>query len=125
MYRLVVLGLLIPVGYFITYDVAGVEYIISKRGEACLRIRTESSVPVSGNRFWPHVGCYRGAHLFHQKPPWRAGIRDYGAEASAIMLIVIGIWAGSGKLSATEETRANPYNAYSGTVITDEETDET
>ncbi|MFG1735939.1 hypothetical protein [Paenibacillus sp. 843] len=103
---LVVLGLLIPVGYFYNvYDVLqAAEYIISRkrRGEA-------AAAASKDGRGWNHP--FRGERgiafgimlvatgtlliLFHQKPPWlQAGIRDYGAEASAIMLIVIGIWAG-------------------------------
>lgn len=103
---LVVLGLLIPVGYFYNvYDVLqAAEYIISRkrRGEAAAAASEDGSGrnhPFRGER-----GIAFGLMLvvtgtllilFHQKPPWlQAGIRDYGAEASAIMLIVIGIWAG-------------------------------
>lgn len=103
---LVVLGLLIPVGYFYNvYDVLqAAEYIISRkrRGEAAAAASKDGrgrNHPFRGER-----GIAFGIMLvvtgtllilFHQKPPWlQAGIRDYGAEASAIMLIVIGIWAG-------------------------------
>lgn len=105
---LVVLGLLIPVGYFYNvYDVLqAAEYIISRkrRGE----VAAASGGDVRGNGanhlFRGERGIAFGLMLvvtgsllilFHQKPPWlQQGIRDYGAEASAVVLIVIGIWAG-------------------------------
>ncbi|KOR82118.1 hypothetical protein [Paenibacillus solani] len=102
---LVVLGLLIPVAYFYNvYDVLqAAEYIMSRR-------RRGEVVAAAGEGngrsylFRNERGLTFGLMLvvsgtllilFHQKPPWlQVWIRDYGAEASAIGLIVIGIWAG-------------------------------
>lgn len=101
---LIVLGLLIPVGYFYNvYDVLqAAEYMISRkrRGEAAAASEEGNG---RNNPFRGERGIAFGMMLvvigtllilFHQKPPWlQAVIRDYGAEASAVVLIAIGIWA--------------------------------
>ncbi|GAB6927196.1 hypothetical protein JCM10914A_11790 [Paenibacillus sp. JCM 10914] len=103
---LIVLGLLIPIGYFYNvYDVLqAAEYVISRR-------RRTSTATVSTDAKARQSHPFRREHslafglmlvvvgtlliLFHQKPPWlQIAIRDYGAEFSAIMLMITGIWAG-------------------------------
>lgn len=100
---LILLGLLIPVGYFYNvYDVLQTaEYMLSRSK------REETEVLAHGdgrkNPFRGEKGAAFGMMLvasgsllilFHQKPAWlQAGIRDYGAVTAAIILILIGIWA--------------------------------
>ncbi|ANA79440.1 hypothetical protein PVOR_29828 [Paenibacillus vortex V453] len=102
---LIVLGLLIPIGYFYNvYDVLqAAEYMISRRrrGEAAAVSSDEGRGP--NNPFRGERGIPFGLMLvaigillilFHQKPPWlQVVIRDYGAEFSAVVLIILGIWA--------------------------------
>lgn len=101
---LVILALLIPAGYFYNvYDVLqAAEYMMSrrKRGEVAA-VSGEGSA--RSQPFRNERGIAFGIMLvvtgillilFHQKPPWlQEWIRDYGAEVSALGLIVIGVWA--------------------------------
>ncbi|MGG1880436.1 hypothetical protein ABDI30_23085 [Paenibacillus cisolokensis] len=101
---LILLGLLIPVGYFYNvYDaLQAAEYMLSRRKREEVEF---SQTPGGGskNPFHGEQGAAFGLLLvvsgvllilFHQKPAWlQTGIRDYGAVVAAVVLILIGIGA--------------------------------
>lgn len=105
---LILLGLLIPIGYFYNvYDVLqAADFILSRRrrGEATTASASDyDETPKNRNPFNRERGLSFGLmlvgggallFLFHQKPPWlQIGIRDYGALISAALLIIGGIVA--------------------------------
>ncbi|WP_255223048.1 hypothetical protein [Paenibacillus sp. 7541] len=101
---LILLGLLIPVGYFYNvYDaLQAAEYMLSRRKREEVEF---SQTPGKGskNPFHGEQGAAFGLLLvvsgvllilFHQKPVWlQTGIRDYGAVIAAVVLILIGVGA--------------------------------
>lgn len=114
---LVVLGLLIPVGYFYNvYDaLQSAEVIISHKrrsegGGASVIDGKRRGNPFRGERGAAFgitlVGSGALLILFHNKPPWlQAVIRDYGTEATAVVLIAAGVW-----VAVREATRHRKSN---------------
>lgn len=105
---LIVLGLLIPLGYFYNvYDVLQTaDFILSRRRReetTALSSNTPDEMSNKTNPFHGERGLSFGLMLvggggllilFHQRPHWlQIGIRDYGAEMSAVLLIIGGMMA--------------------------------
>ncbi|MBO2945508.1 hypothetical protein JJQ72_16140 [Paenibacillus sp. F411] len=105
---LMLLGLLVPAGYFYNvYDVLQTaDYLTSRkrRAEEQVTLHTQKSKR-------PELDIFRGAGglsfglmlvaggallmLLHQRPPWlQAGIRDYGNEIAALTLVAAGFIMG-------------------------------
>lgn len=106
---LIILGLLIPIGYFYNvYDVLQTaDFILSRRRREDVKDLSTGAHEEGLRRKNPYQrehGLSFGLMLiagggllilFHQKPQWlQIGIRDYGAEISAVLLIMGGIWTG-------------------------------
>lgn len=106
---LIILGLLIPIGYFYNvYDVLQTaDFILSRRRReettASFTTNSQGDKPSRANPFQGERGLSFGLMLvgggvllilFHQKPQWlQVGIRDYGAEITAVLLILGGLVA--------------------------------
>ncbi|MGM1047426.1 MAG: DUF4097 family beta strand repeat-containing protein [Bacillota bacterium] len=102
---LILLGLLIPLGYFYNvFDVLqAADYILSRRrrGVTATLSTHDAEVTRGRNPFHGERGLSFGLMLvgggvllilFHQKPQWlQIGIRNYGTMISAVLLMICGI----------------------------------